>query len=148
MKCENNDSNCIAEILTTICILQRNACCCGDNCLDTCDRGFLGTPATTIGANTRPVMLYTCCANGLPWSMPTVKENITCPVGTNTEACSTVFRVEKVDDNCATFRVLARNNDCPNSSTNPYLATNSFFTMNLSCVCAIRCLNDVCIECI
>ena len=147
MNTENNESNCIAEILMTIYILQKNACCCGDSCLDTCDRGFLGTPATTVLANTRPVMLYTCCANGNPWSMPTTKENITCEAGTTSTTCSPVFRVEKVDGNCATFRVLAENTDPVTSATNPYMATNSFFTMDLSCVCAVRCLNDICIEC-
>ena len=40
--CNNSsDSKCIAEILTVINILQNNAEC-ADNCLDTCDRGFLG----------------------------------------------------------------------------------------------------------
>ncbi len=148
MSNENNrDCCCIAEILTTICVLQRNANCCGDTCLDTCDRDFLGNTAATLGANTRPIMLYTCCANGLPWSMPTTKENISCPAGTTSETCSTVFRVEKVDGCCATFRVLAPNTDTTDT-THPYVATNSFFTMNLNCVCSLRCLNDVCVECI
>ena len=136
--CENKNSNCISEILTTICILQRNANCCGEACLDTCDRGFLGTPATTIGANTRPVMLYTCCGNGTPWSMPTTKDNVVCD--SQRATCSNVFRVEKVDENCATFRVLVADTD------GNYEITNSFFTMNLSCLCVIRCLKDVCIE--
>lgn len=147
--CEQNNStstNCIAEILTTISILQRNANCCGDVCLDTCDRCFLGTPATTMGANTRPIMLYTTCGNGTPWSMPTTRENVTC--GAEGVTCSNVFRVEKVDGNCATFRVLADNPDETINATYPYIATNSYFTMNLSCLCSIRCLNDVCVECI
>ena len=65
------------------------------------------------------------------------------PIG---ESCSTVFRVEKIEGNCATFRVLADNPD--QTSLNPYVATNSFFTMNLNCVCALRCLNDTFVECI
>lgn len=60
---ENNNCQCIAEILTVISILQQNATCCSDACLDTCDRGFLGCSTTTLGCNTRPIMLYTCCAN-------------------------------------------------------------------------------------
>ena len=32
---ENKDCKCIAEILTVISILQQNASCCGDQCLDT-----------------------------------------------------------------------------------------------------------------
>ena len=59
---------------------------------------------------------------------------------------STVFRLEKLDDCCATFRVLAPNTET--TSMFPYEATNSFFTMNLNCVCALRCLPDTFVECI
>lgn len=146
-KNKNNDcANCVAEILTVINILQQNASCCGESCLDTCDRGFLGCSATSLSCNTRPVMLYTCCGNGTPWSMPTTKEDVTC--GEAGAVCSNVFRVEKIDDNCATFRVLAPNPDTTTSGTIPYVATNSFFTMNLDCVCALRCLQDTFVECI
>ena len=93
----NNDCRCIAEILTVICILQQNANCKSDNCLDTCDRGFLGCGMTTpISCNTRPVMLYTCCGNGTPWSMPTTRE-ADC---TATGETSCVFRIEKLDFIC------------------------------------------------
>lgn len=142
----NNSGNCVAEILTVINILQQNANCCGDACLDTCDRGFLGCSTTSLSCNTRPVMLYTCCGNGTPWTMPTTKESVVC--GTEGATCSNVFRVEKVDGNCATFRVLAPNTDPATSGTIPYVATNSFFTMNLNCVCVIRCLQDTFVECI
>ena len=133
--CNNNRDNecqCINEILTVICILQQNANC-SDSCLDTCDRGFLGCSTTSVNCNTRPVMLYTCCGNGVAWSMPISKD----PAVTTT---SNVFRIEKIDGCCATFRVLAENTD--ETDTNPYMATNSFFTMNLNCVCSLRCLND------
>lgn len=139
--CNSNDSTCISEILTVINILQDNAEC-SDSCLDTCDRGFLGNTVSTLGLNTRPVMLYTSAGNGTPWSMPTTKENVDCASGT----CSSVFRVEKVDGNCATFRVLAQNTDQATSSTYPYVSTNSFFTMNLGCVCCLKCLNDTIVE--
>lgn len=143
--CNNDtDGKCIAEILTVICILQQNATC-SDSCLDTCDRGFLGNSTTCLSCNTRPIMLYTCCGNGTPWSMPTTKEAVTC--GDVGVTCSNVFRVEKIDGNCATFRVLAPNPDTAETAI-PYVATNSFFTMNLDCVCALRCLNDTFVECI
>ena len=138
--CNNSgDSKCISEILTVINILQNNAEC-ADTCLDTCDRGFLGNTVTTFAYNTRPVMLYTAFSNGVTaWTMPTTRDE----TGTST---SSVFRVEKVDGNCATFRVLTPNDDPETSPTMPYVITNSFFTMNLNCVCAIRCLNDTIIE--
>ena len=145
--CNNNDvesCRCIAEILSVINVLQQNASCCGDTCLDTCDRGFLGCGTTTLGCNTRPVILYTCSGNGTPWSMPTTRENVVC--GDEGVTCSNVFRVEKIDGCCATFRVLAPNPDT--TSVYPYVATNSFFTMNLNCVCTLRCLPDTFVECI
>ena len=146
--CNNNNDqescNCIAEILSIINVLQQNANCCGDTCLETCDRGFLGCGTTNLGCNTRPVVLYTCCGNGTPWSMPTTRENVVC--GDEGVVCSSVFRVEKIDGNCCTFRVLAENPDT--TSVYPYVATNSFFTMNLNCLCVLRCLPDTYIECI
>lgn len=138
--CNNNgDSKCIADILKVINILQNNAEC-ADDCLDTCDRGFLGNSVVSFAYNTRPVMLYTAFSNGITaWSMPTTRED-------ETDEVSSVFRVEKIDDNCATFRVLAPNTDPDTSAIRPYVITNSFFTMNLNCVCAIRCLNDTVVE--
>lgn len=141
--CENNQNNnecrCINEILTVIHILQQNASC-PDTCLDTCDRGFLGCSVSTVNCNTRPVMLYTCCGNGTPWSMPITSTNVDCSDPGVT--CSSVFRIEKLDGCCATFRILANNPDATEAQTYPYISTNSFFTMNLNCVCALRCLPD------
>ena len=139
----SNSNNCIADILKVILILQLDACG-PDSCLDTCDRPVLGC-GTPISCNTRPVTLYTCCGNGTPWTMPTTKSVVDCD-GTLTDTCSAVFRVEKVEDNCATFRVLVPNTDT--TSLCAYEATDSFFTMNLNCVCAIKCLNDTCVDCI
>ena len=137
----NNCNNCIKEILQVINVLQSNAC--PENCLNSCDRPALGGGANCIVCNTRPIMIYGC--NGTPWSMPTTRTNTTCTDGTTT-GCSNVFRVEKVDGECATFRVLAANTDPTTSPTRPYVATNSFFTMNLDCVCALKCLNDTTVE--
>ena len=130
---------CIAKILRVINTLQQNAEC-GDTCLDTCDRGFLGCNISSVGCNTRPVMLYTCCGNGTAWSMPVSRDN------PNETVTSNVFRVEKVDGNCATFRVLVPNTE--EDAECPYVATNSFFTINLNCVCILRCLEDTFVECI
>lgn len=135
--CNNssNDCKCMAEILTVINILQQNAEC-GDACLDTCDRGFLGCSTTSIYCNTRPITLYLGGSN-TPWAMPISKEP-------DEEVTSTIFRVEKIDGCCATFRVLAPNTDT--TSLYPYVSTNSFFTVNLNCLCALRCLQDTYVE--
>lgn len=144
--CNNENSNecrCMSGILKVINILQNNAEC-ADACLDTCDRGFLGASVSSVVLNTRPIMLYTSAGNGTPWSMPTTREDVVC--GDEGVTCSNVFRVEKVDGCCATFRVLAANPDTTTAATTPYVTTNSFFTMNLNCVCALRCLNDTFVE--
>ena len=149
--CNNkNDGNCISEILKVILILQQNAC--PENCLDSCDRPMLGGGNNCLICNTRPVMLYTCCGNGVPLSMPICKDNTsTCStpsLDSSCPMCSSVFRVEKVEGNCCTFRVLAENRDQSCCNSQPYVGTNSFFTMNLDCCCVIRCLNDCYVECV
>jgi len=140
--CNNSNDNSIAGILKVILALQQNAC--PDTCLDTCDRPLLGGGNGCLICNTRPVMLYTCCANGQPWSMPITKDDTSSCVSA-TETCSTVFKVEKVEGDAATFRVLAPNPDT--TSLYPYVSTNSFFTMDLSCCCVIRCLSDTYVDC-
>ena len=136
----NNDGNCISDILKVILVLQKNADC-GECCLDTCDRGFLGCNVNSLNCNTRPVNLYLCGCCGTALGMPISKD----PTETET---STVFRVEKVDDGCATFRVLVPNTDSETSTTQPFTTTNSFFILNLDCCCMLRCLNDTYVDCI
>ena len=135
----NNDNNscenCIADILKVILLLQQSVCK-NDCCLETCDRGFLGQNSS-LYYNTRPIVLYTCSTGNEPLAMPISKD----PTVTTT---STVFRLEKLDDCCATCRVLAPNTDT--TSAFPYEATNSFFTINLNCVCILRCLDDTYVD--
>ena len=152
----NNTENCcgtnnsIADILKVILILQQNAC--PESCLDSCDRPMLGGGPNCLICNTRPVMLYTCCGNGTPWSMPVSKDLTTVcgnpQVNNCSYECSNVFRVEKLDGNTATFRVLIQNPEETCCNSQPYIATNSFFTMDLSCCCVIRCLNDTYVDCV
>ena len=97
----------------------------------TCDRPFLGASSNN-SLNTRPISFYTCPNNTL-WTMP-----YTSSEGSGT---SSVFRVETAEDCCCTCRVLKPDGDS-------YTATDSFFTINLNCVGAIRCLDDIFISCI
>lgn len=139
--CDNNlpDCNgCIRDILKVILVLQNNVSQESKH-LETCDRKVLGPCCPVLKCNTRPVTLFTCCSNGqTPWSMPISN----CP---NETRNSSIFRIEKIDNNCATFRVLI---PCPKEAKTEYIATDSFFTMNLGCVCAIKCLEDTFVECI
>ncbi len=145
MNNNRESGNAISQILSVILVLQENAC--PDNCLDTCDRPMLGGGTNCLVCNTRPVMLYTCGGNGTPWSMPVTKDAQTnCSGEATSETCSTVFRVEKIEGNCCTFRVLAPNTDT--TSLNPYVTTNSFFTMDCDCLCCVRCLSDCYVDCV
>ena len=117
----------IRETLDFILTLQKKASC-SDACQEGCTRPFLGPNTTLTCYNTRPISLFTCCT-GTNWTFP---------YDTDTgEETSTVFRIENVEGNCATFRVLI-----PNESGG-YSFSNSFFTIDLSCVLALRCLPDI-----
>ena len=139
---ENNGKSNLIDILKVILVLQENAC--PDSCLESCDRPMLGGGVNCLICNTRPVMLYTCCSNGTALSMPTTKD-VTAECS-ETTTCSNVFRVEKIEGNCCTFRVLQDNPDT--TSLNPYVSTNSFFTIDCNCLCLIRCLSDTYIDCV
>lgn len=140
--CNDNTSS-LAEILSVILVLQQNACV--DSCLDSCDRPMLGGGPSCLVCNTRPVMLYTCGSGSTPFSMPVTKDS-TASCDTTGSNCSSVFRVEKIEGTCCTFRVLQDNPDT--TSLYPYVTTNSVFTMDLGCVCCLRCLTDTYVECV
>lgn len=135
--CDSNNSanNCIYEILKTILVLQREANI-GDCCLDTCDKKCLGCTPSVCFFNTRPITLYTCGCCNTALQIPISK----LPTETTT---SNVFRIEKLDDNCATFRVLIPTVE---DDIVTYTSTNSFFTINLDCICVLKCLADTLIE--
>ena len=147
---KTKSENCITEILMVINILQRNAS--PEACLDSCDKPVLGGGSNSLRCNTRPVMIYTCSGNGVPFSMPTAKDAVmgcsTPNEATQSLECSSVFRVEKIEGNCVTFRVLKPNAECSGKNKNPFIGTNSFFTFDLNCACAVKCLSDCYIDCI
>ena len=51
-----------------------------------------------------------------------------------------VFIIENIEGNCATFRVLIPTTV---EEVTTYSFSNSFFTIDLSCVLAIQCLPDI-----
>ena len=130
--CNCNGNNSLSEVLQVILLLQQNANC-SDACLDSCDRATLGCGTTCISCNTRPLMLYSCSSGSTPLSFPISRAD-------DETTTSNIFRIEKLDGNTATFRVLTLNEDGSLS------ATNSFFTMNLGCCCTLRCMNDTYVE--
>lgn len=126
---ERRDCGCIHDILKRILLLQKQDF--DNECYSGCDKPFLGPTCTTICYNTRPISLFTCC-DGSAWTFPyTINEST---------YESAIFRIESLDDCCCTCRILYRNGE------NELVATDEFFTLDLKCVGAIKCLPDVSID--
>ncbi len=135
--CDNqkqNDCGCLNDILKTIMLLQNQDFECDS--FSGCDKPYLGPTPNVVCYNTRPISFYNCSTGAL-WEFTYTAED-------GTTGTSTVFRVENLDDCCCTCRILYPNTDTTNDST--YNATNDFFTINLNCVGAIRCLNDTYVD--
>ena len=121
-----NKEYCLKNILKVINVLQNNAekVDCNNN---SCTRPFLGEINNDLCFNTRLVTLYRC-DNSL----------VSLPYTLNGETLeTTVFRVESVNDNSVTVLLLA-----DDGSQTYNVNTNTFATINLGCICAIRCIGD------
>ena len=123
--------NCLARLLQVIKVIQDNSekIDCNDN---TCTRPFLGLNNPILCFNTRPIVLYRC--NNEPITL-----NYTSAEGT--EETTTVFRVESVTNDSVGVLLLEEATDPEGNTT--YTSTNTYSTINLGCVCAVRCLQDV-----
>ena len=116
------NSNYLLNILSLINSLQKNVTCSDSN---NCTKPILGTSNDLI-YNTRPVSLYLCNCTPLSISY------------TNGE--SNIFRVENINGDCVTVRLLAQGEDGSLTST------GEFATININCIAAIKCLYDVSIS--
>ena len=125
-----DDKSCLTSILETILCLQNSK---DESCeVLGCDKPYLGPTPSLVCYNTRPINLYNC-TTGCRWSFPYTLGSV--------NGTSSVFRLENLEGNCCTCRVLAQNPDT--SSSEAYVLTSTFFTINLDCVSAIKCLPDV-----
>ena len=119
------NNNCLANILKVINVLQNNA---EDDCPNnnSCTRPFLGDFPTIVCFNTRLVTFYRCDNSlvTLPYT----------PDGVNDT--TTIFRVQNVGCDSVTVLLIRDNGD------GTYTNTNTFATINLGCICAIRCTVD------
>ena len=130
----NNECCCLGKLLKVIDILQKNAN--GSDCFDeSCTRPYLGSSPNIICFNTRPVTFYT--RNG---SLFTTSYSID-----GSSYTSSTFRVENVDKCCVKCRILRKNPDSSDVNR-AFIATNEFITINLDCICAISCLDDIIIN--
>lgn len=136
---EGQSNNCgLGRILNLIASLQRSSKC--ESIIDnSCIRPYLGTPANLECYNTRPVTFYGCNNNliAVNYTIITdgVVENLT----------SSVFRVESVQDCTAVVTILRENPDTT-VTNRPYITTNQTATINLNCICAIKCLQDTIVD--
>ena len=123
------NNNCLRDILKVINVLQNNASeeCQNDN---SCTRPFLGNFPEVVCFNTRLVTFYRCDNSlvTLPYTLDGV------------DGTTTIFRVQDVSDNAVTVLLLQDNGD------GTYTNTNTFATINLGCICAIRCIGDTTIN--
>lgn len=120
MNCNNeNNTSKIASILEKIVFLQE---CGSRNNTTSCDRPFLGD--ITDNPNTRPLNIYTCMGGNL----------LEIPIEGN--GTSPYFRVENINDDVATFRVLTFDGTT-------FTATDDYFTIRLSCIGVLICFQDV-----
>ena len=119
------NNNCLANILKVINVLQNNA---EDDCPNnnSCTRPFLGDFPTIVCFNTRLVTFYRCDNSlvTLPYT----------PDGVNDT--TTIFRVQNVGCDSVTVLLIRDNGD------GTYTNTNTYATINLGCICAIRCIGD------
>ena len=124
-----NNQNCLAKILEVINVLQNNA---EDKCdiNNSCTRPFLGDLPTVTCFNTRLITLYRCDNSlvTLPYTID------------GAENTTTIFRVENVGNDAVLVRLIQDNGD------GTYTNTNTFATINLGCICAIRCIGDTTIS--
>ena len=125
-----NFNNCLARILNVIKILQDNAT--KINCDDlSCTKPFLGTNTNMLCFNTRPIMLYLC--NNSSVTLNYINSD-------GLDATTNVFRVENVTDDSVSVLLLEESTV---GDVTTYTSTNTYATINLDCICAIRCLPDI-----
>ena len=136
---EDRNCNCgLGRILNLIVSLQ-NASRCDSPFDNSCLRPFLGTPVSLECYNTRPVTFYGCNNNLIELNYTTVIDGV---VETLT---SSIFRIESVRDCTATVTILTENPDTT-ATNRPYITTNQTATINLNCICAIKCLADTVVD--
>lgn len=118
MHLENNNS--LLDILILINNLQKQSSCGELN--NSCTKPILGIN-NNANYNTRPVSFYLC--NNSPLTV------------SYTDGETSIFRVENIDGNCVLVRLLIQGED------NTITSTNEFATINITCIAAISCLNDI-----
>ena len=119
------NNNCLANILKVINVLQNNA---SDDCdiNNSCTKPFLGDTPSIPCFNTRLVTFYRCDNSliTLPYTLD------------GTTSTTTIFRIQNIGNDSVNVLLIMDNGD------GTYTNTNTYATINLKCICAIRCIGD------
>lgn len=134
----SNKSCCLGKILKLIEKLQRASDYC-EEIDNSCLRPYLGAPISVECYNTRPITFYRCDNTLLTVDYTTTIN------GTVVSGTSNIFRIERVENCCAVCSILIPNPDTT-AVNRPYITTNNTTTINLNCVCAIKCLGDTTVD--
>ncbi len=118
------ENHCIKNLLRFIDVLQKNSVdrVCLEDC---CSKPYLGPAINGKCFNTRVVTLYNCKGD-LFSSEYSYNGNI---------ATSSTFRIQDIHDNCCTLLIL-------NNENGTYSSTGQYITVDISCICAVKCLSD------
>lgn len=117
-------NRCIKNLLRFINVLQRNSVdrVCLEDC---CTKPYLGPTINGVCYNTRVISLYNCQGNLF------TSEYLTDGV----LATSSTFRIQDIQDDCCTLLILSNNNGV-------YSSTGQCVTVDIGCICAVKCLSD------
>lgn len=125
----NDNKNCLIDVLKLIDNLQK--CVTNDDFLDNgCSRPFLGIGNNISFYNTRPVTFFLC--NGSQLELTYYVNNV--------PTTSNIFRIEDVNDSCLTVRLLST------SAEGTISSTTETAIININCICALKCLNDISLD--
>lgn len=117
-------NRCIKNLLKFINVLQRNSL--NHVCLeDCCSKPFLGPTANGTCYNTRVVSLYNC--QGKLFRSEYLSDGCI--------ATSSAFRIQDIQDDCCILLILSNDNGT-------YSSTGQFITVDIGCICAVKCLSD------
>ena len=100
-----------------------------------CDLSFLGERDCENQCNTRPIQVFT--GDDRPWECPIYRDQDGCSNDAHEKSC--VFRAERVQNGSVILRALKEKHG---SEIERYESTDSFITVKLGCICALRCLKD------
>jgi Spore coat protein Z. len=148
MNCNNNNNiyDDVTETLEKIIELQRREVIeeIGDVY---CDFDVLGElECHPPKCNTRPIQVFT--GDDRPWHCPVSKEEDGCDTNGRDQTC--VFRAERIQNGAVVLRALKEKHCAGENETfnalERFEATDSFITVKLGCICALRCMRDTYVD--